>query len=530
MLTTPQAILSASGQALLQPLGFSTRHRGKMLYEIPEEFWRWIARETKTDPEAYLAKVREARDYKPTNQRPTITDAAQLPADLFNHQKQFNLRFGTSSYGAAFFEVGAMKTRTILEMMRLRWQSGDKALVLCPRSVFSTWSGQTKQYAPHMTITVASGPSAQKITLLGLKRDIYVMNYQSLLNEQIVEFLLRMGITWLICDESHRVKTHNAAITKVLINLSANIEMRWLLTGTPITKSEKDIWSQSVILDRGRTFGTSFSKFYTQWFTKGEYGYYEGQLRSAREEAFKRAIESFSMRVLKKDCLDLPQVMPDMMREVELTGEALKFYKKMRDEALIVLRDQKIEAKYKIVELRRLHQICGGGIGAERFNCDKITELLDLVEEINKPVVISAIYRDEIRAIVVALKKAGKNVTYIAGDVSDKDRQERIASFSAGQLDGIVLQQQAAGTGVDGLQRASSFLIFYSWDHQWESGQQMKGRIDRQGQTDRPQYIYLKAVLPNGKETIDQAIYESHQEKTVKISELIDNVIQGAEG
>lgn len=181
------------------------------------------------------------------------------------------------------------------------------------------------------------------------------------------------------------------------------------------------------------------------------------------------------------------------------------------------------------MELRRLHQIAGGGIGPERFNCDKIDELLELLEEIGKQVIVTAIYRDEIRAILLAVKKSGRRVNYIAGDVGHEDRQERLNAFCNRELDVIILQQQAAGTGIDGLQRVCSNMIFYSWDHQWESGQQMKGRIDRPGQEDHPQYFYLRAVLPDGKPTIDAAIYESHQEKTVKISELIDNVIQGAE-
>jgi SNF2 family DNA or RNA helicase len=529
MLTTPHAILSANGQALLQPLGFSKKYRGKRITEIPDDYWKWLAKEAHIDYTALQAKIQEARTYKPSTTRPVVTDLSRVTPTLYEHQKAFQVRFGTQNYGAAFFDIGTGKTRTILEHMRLRWMPGDKALVLCPKSVFSSWQREIKAFTPHFSSITVAGTASQKLTYLSLKRDIYVTNYETLLSNQVLQALVEAGFTWLICDESHKVKSHSAQTTKRLINLSANIEMRFIMTGTPITNTEADIWSQSVILDRGATFGTSFSRFYNSYFTKGQYGWYQGEFIQSRDAAFKAAVASFSMRVLKHECLDLPKVLPDMIRDVELSGEALKYYRKMRDEALIVLKDKTIEARYKIVEMRRLHQICGGGIGPERFNCDKLDELMDVIDEIGRPVVVSAIYRDEIRAIVQAVKKSGRRVSYIAGDVTDKDRQERIRAFCARELDVIVLQQQAAGTGIDGLQRVCSNMVFFSWDHQWEAGQQMKGRIDRPGQEDHPQYIYLRAVLPMGKATIDDAIYKSHHEKTAKISELIDNVVKGAE-
>ena len=179
----------------------------------------------------------------------------------------------------------------------------------------------------------------------------WTYDYETLLNDQVLQALHELGITWLICDESHRVKSHKAATSKRLITLAANIEMRFIMTGTPITNTEADIWSQAMILDQGRTFGTSFSKFYNQFFTKGQYGWYQGDFISAREERFKQLVASFSLRKRKDECLDLPKVMPEIIREVELTGEALKYYKEMRDEALIILKDEKITAQHKIVEL-----------------------------------------------------------------------------------------------------------------------------------------------------------------------------------
>lgn len=526
MLTKPQDILTASGQALLQPLGFSSKYRGKLIYEVPNDFWRWVARETQIPFERLEAKIIEAKNYKPTTTRPVILDESQLTPTAYKHQKAFCLRFGAVNFGGMFFDIGTGKTRTMLDMARVRWMPGDKAIVFCPKSVFSSWQNEIKRSTPHFSSIAITGTTAQKLTYIGLKRDFYITNYESLLSDRVLEELQQAGFTWLICDESHKVKSHKAALSKRMITLSANIEMRWCLTGTPITNTEADIWTQSVILDRGKTFGTSFSRFYNTYFTKGQYGWYQGEFIQNREEAFKAAIASISMRVKKDECLDLPKVMPPIIREVELTGEALTHYRKMRDEAMIVLKDETISAQHKIVELRRLHQICGGGIGEHRCNCDKLDELLELVEDIGKPVVIAAIYRDEIKAIVAALKKAGRSVTWIAGDVSNADRQERIADFSAGKLQVIVLQMAAAGTGVDGLQRACSDMIFFSSNHEWASVEQMKGRIDRPGQAHRPQYYFLNAVLPAGKQTIDHAIYESHQEKGTKISALIDNVIR----
>lgn len=532
MLNTPSDILRTSGPGLLQPIGFG-KYQGRRVYEVPAEYYEYIARSMSIDPLQFYSKAKEAKsEYMLAQQseRPAYSPLIK-PADqtLYRHQLQFIERFGSANYGALFADIGTGKTRAMLEMIRLRWQQGDRVLIFCPKSVFSSWQKEIKNFlGSGWSAVTLSGPTKRKKELLMLNRRFYITNYEAVLSNAMLKEFIAGGFTWLVLDESHKIKTHNAQTTKSMFQLAINIEMRFCLTGTPITNTEKDIWSQITILDRGETFGTSFAKFYNRYFYRGRFGYYQGEFRQERDADLQAKIRSVSLRVKKDDCLDLPE-RTYISREVELTGKTLQKYKEVVNRSILVLEDETIELQYKIVELKRLHQICGGGVNEHRFGADKLDELSDLLDEIHEPVVIVAIYKAEIRDIQKLCDSTGRTFGTVSGSVSDDDREQAINDFSEKKLDVIILQAQAGGIGVNGLQNASSTMIFYSSDHRWDTREQAEGRIHRSGQVNHCTYIDLIASLPEGKHTIDHSIQAALAGKDANIKRLIDNVIKEAQ-
>ena len=70
-------------------------------------------------------------------------------------------------------------------------------------------------------------------------------------------------------------------------------------------------------------------------------------------------VKTFSYRVLKQDCLDLPDKIY-MKREVQLTPEQKKLYEQMRKVALATLNGKTVTTMTALTQLMRLHQItCG---------------------------------------------------------------------------------------------------------------------------------------------------------------------------
>ena len=132
-------------------------------------------------------------------------------------------------------------------------------------------------------------------------------------------------------------------------------------------------------------------------------------------------LKDFSYRVLKDDCLDLPEK-TYMKRIIQLTDEQQKIYKQMKQMALAVLNDKMITTATTMTQLMRLQQITCGHFKADdgsvqEIKNNRIEELISLLEEIRGKVVIWAHWRNDIETIVKHISKEyGDNsvVTYLS--------------------------------------------------------------------------------------------------------------------
>ena len=78
-----------------------------------------------------------------------------------------------------------------------------------------------------------------------------------------------------------------------------------------------------------------------------------------RLDELSEKLKPFSDRVLKEDCLDLPEK-TYVERQVELTDEQKKTYATMKSAALAQLKGKMATAPHVLTQLMRLHQItCG---------------------------------------------------------------------------------------------------------------------------------------------------------------------------
>ena len=90
---------------------------------------------------------------------------------------------------------------------------------------------------------------------------VAVINYESTWRDEIFEALLAYDADLIICDESQRIKTHDAAQSKAMHQLGDRARYKLILSGTPVQNQAVDIFSQYRFLDPS-IFGdnTRFSK------------------------------------------------------------------------------------------------------------------------------------------------------------------------------------------------------------------------------------------------------------------------------
>uniref|UniRef100_A0A8C4V703 Helicase like transcription factor n=1 Tax=Falco tinnunculus TaxID=100819 RepID=A0A8C4V703_FALTI len=120
-------------------------------------------------------------------------------------------------------------------------------LIVCPLSVLSSWIDQFEQHIHqdfHVNIYVHYGSDRSKDPSVLSEQDIVLTTYNTLATDYGIRGDSPLHkVKWLriVLDEGHTIRNPNAQQTKAALNLEAH--RRWVLTGTPIQNSVKDLWS-----------------------------------------------------------------------------------------------------------------------------------------------------------------------------------------------------------------------------------------------------------------------------------------------
>ena len=99
-------------------------------------------------------------------------------------------------------------------------------------------------------------------------------------------------------DESHRIKSPHARVTRAIHSLRADAVRRYIMTGTPVANKPEDLWAQYFFLDDGATLGRKFEAFRSQFCTS-EGGY-------IHMEELRHRIAALSLRREKQGTIELP--------------------------------------------------------------------------------------------------------------------------------------------------------------------------------------------------------------------------------
>lgn len=435
--------------------------------------------------------------------------------------------------GAGFLmEQGTGKTLTAIAVAGRAFLDGQiqRVLVISPASVVPVWPKEFAEYAAFpFDCRPLLGDTKKRSALLSewpadtTRLQVAVVNYEATWRDPLLSTIKAWKPDMIICDESQRIKTHDAQQSKTIHELGKLAKYRLILSGTPINNNPLDIYSQYKFADPS-IFGSSYYAFRNRYAVMG--GYEGKQIIAYKNlDELKAKIHSISFRVTKADALDLPDTV-DQVLYCQLEPKARSAYDKLVKDSVAKLSNERtISATNVLSQLLRLSQLTGGYVGddtgrlsqASKAKMQTLDETLDDLLSAGKKVVIFARFTPEIQAITELANKKETNPAMIDGSVSMAVRGEEVKRFQTDPNCRVfVAQIQSAGLGIT--LTAADTAIFYSLDFSYANYEQARARIHRLGQRNTCTYIHLLA-----QDTVDEKIMAALKAKKSVADNIVDN-------
>jgi SNF2 family DNA or RNA helicase len=354
-----------------------------------------------------------------------------------------------------FMEMGTGKSKVLVDNIAMLYDAGkiNGALIIAPKGVYRNWysSEIPTHLASHiqhkMVLWTASTSKTkdkeyQQLFESDYDLHILVMNVEAFSTKKGIDFaskFLRTHKTIMAVDESTTIKTPSAKRTKAIVDLGTKAHYRRILTGSPVTKSPLDLYTQCAFLHEDLLGFSSFYAFRNRYahMIDRNFGGRRVQIVGSYQRLDELAdiLNKFSYRVLKEDCLDLPEKIY-IKREIELTDEQEKAYATMKSAALASIKGKLATAPHVLTQMMRLHQITCGHLKTDEgditeLKSNRLDELMDVLEEVEGKAIIWANYIYDIEHIVAEIKKkyGDDSVVQYYGAIASDQRQTNIEKF-----------------------------------------------------------------------------------------------------
>ena len=407
----------------------------------------------------------------------------------------------------------------ILDLMFDRFEV-SKTLVVAPLRVAKTvWPAEGKnwEHARFLNLSVMTGSSKQREAALLKPADVYVINRENL--AWLTTWLEKHRMPWpfdlVVLDELSSFKNHTSQRWKAVRKIRPYVKYCFGLTGTPAGNGLMDLWAETYLIDGGQRLGKFIGRYREAYFRPASMNpangvIYSYAIRPGAEEAIYRKISDISVSMKALDYLDMPECV--MVRHTaEMDSEEQKLYNRMKDELLISLNGETIDAANAAVLSGKLLQLSNGAIYTEdrqvlHIHDRKLDLLEDLIEQANgQNVLVAYWFRHDRDRILERFPSARELKT-----------EQDMADWNAGKIGLALISPASAGHGLN-LQRGGHILIWFSLIWSLEMYQQTNARLWRQGQ--RAETVTIHHLLM--KNTIDERILDALDRKEQTQESLI---------
>lgn len=426
----------------------------------------------------------------------------------YKHQLEaFSLGRDAEAF-AYFMEQGTGKTKVTLDNAGFLFQTRviRGLFVVCPKSVKSTWEEEIDIHLPDWVdrevLVWNSGKTKDEnvraMDQSGDKLAIFIMNidvFSSGSGLGVAKTFLTLFPSMFVVDESSRIKTPSAKRTRACIALGKLAKYRRILTGTPVTQSPLDLFTQFKFLDENVLGFGSFYAFRNRYAIMG--GWQNKQvLRFVNMTELQDTIGPYSYRVTKDECLDLPDRVYRKL-VIQLSPEQRRVYNDLVENMSAEIEGTgSISAVLALTLLLRLQQVVGGFIPSSEDERGrgityrpipgpnpKLEAFMEDIEDVGGKVLVWARFRAELDMLARALREkyGAAQVGEFHGGIKEDERTRLRRAFQEpdNELRFLVLQIDTGGVGLTFTQADKAY--YFSNGFSLESRLQSEARNHRSG-------------------------------------------------
>lgn len=435
---------------------------------------------------------------------------------LLPHQQEAVAKLLPARVGALFMDMGTGKSRTAIELVRIRQHKIDRVFWFCPVSSKETIRRQIEIHTncqPESIYVFDGRTNEHRVPQDAIW---YIVGVESMSASARVICTAAGLVTersFIIVDESSYIKGHRALRTQRITRIAKDSRYRLILTGTPLSQGMADLFAQMYFLSQkilGYASWYSFAANHLEYSDK-----YRGLIvRAHNTEWIAAKIRPYVYQVTKDECLTLPNKIYSS-RYCSLTEEQENSYAaakwRFEEDVMDYANDSQWQSSIPIFRLFTALQgiVCGfdsseGTITPLRHL--RLDLLLQTIAEIppDEKVVIWGKFHYCIDQIVTSLSEryGDESVAQFHGKLSEHERNCELNRWRKSARF-FVATQAAGGHALD--LTAASYVIFYANGFKYAERIQAEDRNHRIDQVRKVLYVDL-GTYSNIEKRIDQAL------------------------
>ncbi|HYY26899.1 MAG TPA: DEAD/DEAH box helicase [Chthoniobacterales bacterium] len=470
-------------------------------------------------PGASIESTREWRNWTQAQRQivpPEPEPLGDLETILRPYQKEgvFWMRFLSKNGlgGILADEMGLGKTLQTLAFIR---PLTGPSLVVCPSSLLFNWAREATRFVPELKVLRIDGPARGSLFLRIPESNLVLTSYP-VLRRDIGKFR-SFDFASVILDEATHIKNPDTQNSQAAIALRGR--HRFVLTGTPVENSVRDLWSiLHFVLPGYLGSREDFRERYELPISRG----------SEPEKArLAKRLRPVMLRRLKRQVVsELPEKIEQLTfcdlspAQEELYGKLLAESRRKVEE-LTTSKDQGRARIALFTALLRLRQVCcdirlvgedGEGTSGK---LEVLEELLEEAIDGGHRVLLFSQFVSMLKLIRARLDETGTRYGYLDGET--KDREKAVDAFQqSDELPLFLISLKAGGVGLN-LSAADTAIHFDPW---WNPAveSQATDRAHRIGQT---RVVTAYKLIARG--TVEEKILNLQQKKKEMIASTVES-------